>query len=348
MKRQCTLGLLCAVWLYAVDAPAVGTPARLIDQGHYKQVRAIAERQNRDHPNDPETLWLMSIVKLMWGDHKTAVELAEKTVAADPKNPRYRLQLAQAVGDEAQKASILRQPGLARRFKKELDTALALDPKNLEAMKLLIVYYFVAPGIMGGDKAAGRTMADQMMRIDPVEGYLAQVTVARYDKQESRIEELLRKAVEAGPASYRAHANLASFCLGPVKKYGEAEAHAREALRIDPGRAGAHGVLVMSLIAQDKWTELDAALAETDKDIPDDLSPYFRAGLSCLAKPGELARAERYFRRYLTQEPEPNTASHSRARWRLGQTLEKENRQPEAIAELQASVKLDPDSPARQ
>ena len=337
------LGFLCAAWLYAVD-----TPQALMDDGHHKRLRAIAERQYRDHPNDPEALWMMSFVKLSWDDHKTALELAEKAVAADPKNPRYHLALAQAVGREAQTASILRQPGLALRFKRELAATLALDPKNLEAMELTIAFDFQAPGIMGGDKAHGRATAEQMVRIDPVRGYLEQAMVARYDKQGNRIEELLRKAVEAGPANYLAHVILAEFCLNPLKKYGEAEALARDALRMDPGRVNAHTILAVSLIVQDRWAELDGALAQAEKDVPDNLFPYFNAGQLCLAKPAELARGERYFRKYLTQEPEPYTPSHSQAHWRLGQTLEKEGRKPEAIAEFQASVKLNPDSPAKE
>jgi tetratricopeptide (TPR) repeat protein len=343
MMRLCMLVLLCAAWLCAAD-----TPQTLMDDGHHKRLRAIAEQQYREHPNDPEALWMMSFVKLSWDDHKTALELAEKAVAADPKNPRYHLALAQAVGREAQKASILRQPGLALRFKRELAATLALDPKNVAAMEYMIAFDFQAPGIMGGDKARGRATAEQIMRIDPVKGYLQQVMLARYDKQESRIEELLRKAVEAGPANYQAHVSLADFCLSSLKKYGEAETHAREALRIDPSRATAHTVLAVSLIAQDKWAELDGALAQAEKDVPDNLYPYFRSGQSCLARPSELARGERYFRKYLTQEPEPYSPNHSQAHWRLGLVLEKEGRKPEAIAEFQAAVKLDPDSPARQ
>jgi tetratricopeptide (TPR) repeat protein len=343
VTRLCILGFLCAAWLYAAD-----TPQALMDDGHHKRLRAIAEQRYRDHPNDPEALWMMSFVKLTWDDHKTAIELAEKAVAADPKNPRYHLALAQAVGREAQKASILRQPGLALRFKRELAATLALDPKNLDAMEYSIGFDFQAPGIMGGDKAHGRATAEQMVRIDPVRGYLQQVMLARYDKQDGRIEELLRKAVEAGPANYLAHVILADFCVNPLKKYGEAEALARDALRMDPGRVNAHTILAVSLIVQDRWAELDGALAQAEKDVPDNLFPYFRAGQWCLARPNELARGERYFRKYLTQEPEPYSPNHSQAHWRLGQTLEKLGRKPEAIAEFQASVKLDPDSPARQ
>ena len=334
--------LLCAASLRAAD-----TAQALMDNGHHKRVRAMAEPAYREHPNDPEALWMMSFVKLTWGDHKTALELAEKAVAADPRNARYRLGLAQALGEEAQSAGILRAPGLARRFKKELETTLALDPKNVAAMKFTILYDFEAPGIMGGDKAEGRAMAARIMRIDTAEGYLAQVTLARYDKQENRIEGLLRQAVEAGPTSYQAHMALANFCLGPVKKYAEAEALARAAMRIDPQRAGAHTVLAAALSEQDKWGELDGALAQSEKDVPDDLTPYFRAGVVCLSRGSEAARAERYFRRYLTEEPEPFAAKPAWVHWRLGQALEKEGRKAEAVGEWQASVKLDAESPAK-
>ena len=343
MKGQCVLALLCATGLSAAD-----TPQALMDNGHHKRVRAIAEPLYREHPNDPEALWMMSFVKLTWGDHKAALDLAEKAVAADPKNPRYRLQLADALGDEAQNASILRQPGLARRFKKELETTLTLDPKNVEAMKFLILYDFEAPGIMGGDKAEGRAMPERIMRIDAAEGFLAQVTLAHYDKQQNRVEDLLRKAVSAGPSSYQAHVSLANFCLGPVKKYAEAEALARAAIGIDRGRAAAHTALVLALIAQDNWTEIDGALADSERDVPDDLTPYFRAGLSCLARADQASRAERYFRKYLTQEPEPYSAKHSFVHWRLGQALEKQGHKAEAIGEWQAAVKLDPECPAKQ
>lgn len=337
------LALLCATWL-----PAADSPQALMDSGHHKRVRAIAEPLYREHPNDPEALWMMSFVKLSWGDHKAALELAEKASAADPKSARYRLGLAQALGEEAQQASILRAPGLARRFKKELETTLTLDPKSIEAMKFLILYDFEAPGIMGGDKAEGRAMAERIMRIDTVEGYLAQVMLARYDKQENRVEELMRKAVAVGPSSYQAHLTLANFCLGAAKKYAEGETLARTAMRIDPGRAGAHTALVVALIAQDKWAEVDGALERAESDVPDDLTPYFRAGLSCLSRADQASRAERYFRKYLTEEPEPFGAKHSFAHWRLGQALEKQGHKADAIAEWQAAVRLDAESPAKQ
>jgi tetratricopeptide (TPR) repeat protein len=343
MHRTCLLALLLATHLAGADSPQA-----LMDNGHHKRLRAIAEPLYHDHPNDPEALWMMSFVKLSWGDHRAALDLAEKASAADPKNARYRFQLAQAVGEEAQQASILRQPGLAHRFKKELEATLALDPKNVPAMKFIILYDFEAPGFMGGDKEEGRAMPDRIMRIDPVEGYLAQVTVARYEKQENRIEDLLRKALAAGPSNYQANLSLANLCLGPSKKFAEAETLARSAVAIDPTRAGAHTALAVALAAQEKWGDLDDALARAEKEVPDDLSPYFRAGVFCLSRNDQGSRAERYFRKFLTQEPEPFSAKPANAHWRLGQALEKQGRKAEAIAEWQTAVKLNPESPAKQ
>jgi tetratricopeptide (TPR) repeat protein len=53
----------------------------------------------------------------------------------------------------------------------------------------------------------------------------------------------------------------------------------------------------------------------------------------------ELARAERYLRKYVTEEPEGNRPSLQSAWWRLGQNLEKQGRRAEAVAAFEESVK---------
>ena len=111
---------------------------------------------------------------------------------------------------------MIHQLGLARRFKKEAETTLTLDPNHVRALHTMIDFYMQAPGVVGSDKAKARAIADQLMKIDPAEGYRAQVTLARYDKQEGRIEELLRKAVEARPASYDARMAFGNVTFGNI------------------------------------------------------------------------------------------------------------------------------------
>ena len=69
---------------------------------------------------------------------------------------------------------------------------------------------------------------------------------------------------------------------------------------------------------------LDVLLAEGEKAVPDDLTPYYEAGTVLLDGISDLTRAERYFRKYLTQEPEGNEPSSADARRRLGLVLQQE------------------------
>lgn len=325
------------------------SPEALIEKGHFKRARVLAEQRFHSDPKDPQTLWLMSSVKQAWKDYAPAIDFAEKAVAADPKNARYHMRLADALSDEAIRASKLRQLGFAHRIKKEIETTLALDPRNVEGMKWLMQYNLQAPALFGGDKTKARAIPAQIMQVDPVQGYFAQVDLARFDKQNDRVEGLFRKAVEARPSSYEAHLGLGNYCaFQDIKKFEEAESHAREALRIDSDRVGAHNLLAAALVRQGKWTELDRALAEAEKAIPDNLTPYYRAAANCLSMNQELTRAEQYIRKYLGQEPEPNMPGIAEAHWRLGRVLEKQNRKPEAISEYQTALKMDPESPAKQ
>jgi tetratricopeptide (TPR) repeat protein len=339
--RSCSLLLLSAT--LAFPQASLET---LIEKGHHKRARTLAEQRYRENPKDPAALWAMSEVKQAFGDANAAIDLAEKAVAADPKNPRYHMRLADAVGEEAGKAGKLRQIGLGRRFKKELDTVLALDPRNPHALLLLMEFQLEAPGIFGGDKSKAHEVPSRIMSIDPALGYLAEVRLKRFDKQTDGVEALLRKAVEAKPGSYDAHLSLGQFCLGN-KKFEEAEQHAREGIRLDPERVASRRLLSASFVQQKKWSELDRILAESEKAIPDNLAPFFVAAVNCVLLNMELPRAAQYLRKYLAQEPEAESPTHADAHFWLGRALEKQAQKAEAIAEYQAALKLNPQSPAK-
>ena len=332
--------------LAAATGLAAQSPRELIDGGHYKRARAMVESRNA---NDGETLYLMATIKQAFGDLDGAQKFAERAVAANPKDAQYHYRLSDITGEMAQNASVFRQMGLGRTFKKECDAALAIDPNHVEALKNMMQFHLHAPGVIGGDKTKAHGIADQLMKLDPVEGYQAQIQIAHMEKQDSRAEELLDKALQMRAETYAAHLMVGGYLGGgKLKKYEEAERHAREAIRIHPDRAGAHSLLAAVLVREDKWPDLDAALAQAAKDDPDNLYPLFRAANNLLDRKVDLPRAERYFRKYLTQEPEAHMPNFAAAHWRLGLVLEQEGRKPDAIAEWQTAVKLDSNSQAKQ
>lgn len=292
---------------------------KLIDAGHWKKARAIVEARLRQAPNDAQANFLLSQIRNAFGDYTTPHLLAEKAVALDGRVAKYHRQLAEVLGVEAQHAGPLKIVFLAHQFRGEIDTAISLDPSDIQAQRDLLEYYLVAPGIAGGDiqKAAG--VAKHIGTLDGAEGFLAQARLAAYRKQVSQAEAMLRCAVDAQPPSYRARVELTKFYLGSEHPNPEgAEAIARELLRLDGGRVDPYLFLAQVYAQRGDWSSLDAILADGAQEDPDDLTPYFRAAETLFRTGRDSARAQRYLAVYLDHEPEGNEPSLSDARKAMG------------------------------
>jgi Tfp pilus assembly protein PilF len=339
-----SLAVPCVIALLAAGPAGAQDPAALIEDGHLKQARAAIEARASAAPNDPRTLYLEARLKLVTGDAKAALPLAEQAATLDAKNAEYRYEVAQCVGTMAQGASIFKAPGLAKRFKREAEATLALDPHNLDAFEGLIQFYSIAPGIVGGDDKKAAAMAEELVGIDAARGRLMQATLATNDKQEAKAEEALRQALAANPNNYRVRMTLARFYgSDKEKKWDVAEQHARAAIALEPGRIGGYATLAYLYAHTQRWDDLDRLLGEAERVVPDNLSCEYQAGRTLLADDREPARAEQAFRKYLTQEPEIGAPTLAHAHWRLGLVIEKQGRKSEAIAEIETALKLKPD-----
>jgi tetratricopeptide (TPR) repeat protein len=320
-----------------------GSAEALIEAGHWKRTRAIVEPRAAANPRDAQAAWLLSRIKLAFGDLDGALVPAQQAVALEDGNSDYHLQLAEVYGEMASRASMFAAAGLARKFKGELDVSLARNPKNLDALDALMQYSYQAPGLMGGDKGKARSIADQLVRLSPVDGYLAQAELAGEAKDQAKVEESLRQAVQADPKNYEAQTALAGFYTNLSRRNtDEAEKHAREALRLEPGRAKAYSILAKVLALERRWNELEAVLAASEKAVPDDLAPYFQSTNALLEAGVELQRGEAYVRKYLGQEPEGEEPDRAHAHRLLGLILEKQGRISQAISELQTAVEMNP------
>jgi tetratricopeptide (TPR) repeat protein len=328
---------LVTVGLLRAQPASQPTAQELIDAQHFKRLRAFTATRD---PNVAETYFLKASIQQLWGNLDDAEKLAERAVAMDPKDVRFHYRLAMIEGEKARKGGMLRGLGSAKRFKKEVETTVALNPNHIRALHTLVAFNLEAPAIVGGDKAQAAAMAERLMKIDPVEGYRALSTIAHAEKHDERIEGYARKAVAERPDSYEAHLMLGNWCADH-KKYDEAEREARAAMLVFPDRAAPYTLLAAALVGQSKWSELDPQLAQAEKVDPEDFTPYFRAASECLERKLELPRAETYLRKYLSQEPEPRSPSLGVAHWKLGLVLEQEGRKADAITELQSAVKLD-------
>jgi tetratricopeptide (TPR) repeat protein len=335
--------LLAADLRIRAQAPQdAASPQALAESGHWKRLRAVVEPLVRANPRDAESLCLLARATGALGDIEAAAKLAERAVAAAPGNPGYHVHLGLLTGQQVQGASIFRQVPLGLRFKREIEKALALDAKHVDAWLAMMEFRWNAPGAFGGSKDDARKAAQRVTEIDPVRGYLAEGRLAGRNRDRPRMEALYTKALAADPRSYAAQFALANFYVGDAgPRLDLAEQHARAALALAPDRVSAYAVLARVLATQRRLAELDALLADARRAVPDDLTPFLTAATS-LTRAGEFARAENCARTYLTQEREGNAPTHGVARWRLAQALEKQGRLDEARAELQAARTLEP------
>jgi tetratricopeptide (TPR) repeat protein len=346
--RVCSFFFLLSTFcflLFPVEAAASdpGSAEALIEAGHWKRARAILEPRVTANPRDAQAACLLSRVKVAFGDLDGALKSAQQAVALEDGNSNYHFQLAEVYGEMAARASMFAAASLAGKFKGELEASLARDPKSLDALDALMQYSFQAPGMMGGDKEKARAIAEKLVQLNPVRGYLAQAELAREAKDFAKVEACFLEAVQADPKNYEAQTALAGFYAQPSHRKTEgAEKHAREAVQLDPARAKGYSILATVLAHEQRWSELEAVFSASEKAVPDDPTPFFEAAKALLESGVELERGKTYLHKYLAQEPEGEEPDAAQAHWLLGLILEKQGRGAEAVSELVAAVQMNP------
>ena len=322
----------------------VGSARDLAENGHWKQARVAVESLLRANANDAEGRYLLSRIKMTWGDFEGAMKEAERAVALNPGNADYHFQLAWSSGEMAKRAGLFTKMRVGPRFKKEVEAALAIDPNHFEARMALLMFYVNAPGIMGGDTKKAHALADELVTRNPEQGYFARALLAEEESDTAGMEQNYLKCIGANPRNYRALISLASYYRSDARKlYNLAEKYAREALKLEPDRGAPYSVLAGALAHQQRIAELEELLSRAEAAVPDNLNPYLQAGNALFVEGKDFPRAERYIRKYLSQEPEPNAPHPAAAHLVLGLLMEKQGRKSEAISEIETAVRLKPD-----
>ena len=346
-----TVALLLITIIFAGPSRAEPDPEALMENGHWKRAKILAEAFFEAHPQEARSAYLLSRVRTQFGEIDDALKYAQRAVQLEPKNAGYHLQLAQAYGDQAQKASILKQFGWARKCRAEIEAAMAIDPKGVDSMDAQASYYYDAPGILGGDKKKAVALARDMARINPARGYLAQAELVRKENgDDGQILQLYREAVESDPGSYDALIPLLNYYLHPRHtNLSLAEAYARQALQLNPDRIAGYCLLVQILVKQNRVKEVPDILHKAEAAIPDNLAPYVDAGRAMLQQGTDLETAESYLRKYLTQPPEPGWPIPASVHWSIGMVYEKRGNKARARDEMETALRLSPDfDPAKQ
>jgi tetratricopeptide (TPR) repeat protein len=323
----------------------------LVDANHYKRARVAVDARLRENPNDAHALFRASQIQEALGNLRGALTLAEKSVEIDPSRVSYHAQLAECYAYMADRSTWVKGISYVHLMKKEIAAALEIHPHDSDTLLVAMMFAFHAPAVAGGDRNKAHEVAAEIVRYDPHWGYLAEARLAQEDSTDDRKEAWLKKAVQADPKHYRAWQELATFycCVATRKNPVETERVGRVMIGLDPTQAAGYAFLASSYARAGRWTDLDAVLAQSEKTVPDNLSPYYQAAQALIDTGKDLARAEKYLSRYMGQDPEGREPDRGQAKWLLATLYEKNGRTPDAIRELEAAVRMSPDfEPARK
>jgi tetratricopeptide (TPR) repeat protein len=252
-------------------------------------------------PRPPEVVEINA--QLAAGDLDAAIKQAEAWAKREPQSSLAQLWLGRVYGRQAIAANVFTKLSWAGKCREAWETAVKLDPSNIDARFDLLGYYLQAPGIAGGGRDKAEATLPEIDALHASFGELARGQIAASQKDLVAARRHFEAAVAADPESNRARNALANLHLSE-KRNAEARAVWLQLMEIKP--ADAYATYQLGKMAAVTGEELEAGLAHLD------------AFLLMAETPEELSKA----------------AAH----WRRGQILVKLGRTDEARAALQLAT----------
>lgn len=268
---------------------------------------AISTASAQSSPSDEaRAAFLQGKKALEQNDASKAVSLLEKAVSLDPRSSEYYDWLGKAYGTQAERASILKQPFLAKKTKSAWEKAIALDPDNIGAREDIIQYYLLAPGFLGGNKEKAKQQAAEVKRRNPYRGALVAAQVCAQVKDHGCAESELKWVINTYPDSSLGYTSLSAY-YASEKQFDRA------------------------------FAVIDARL----KARPTDPVALYSLGRTVSISGQNLERGDEALRAYIAAPPE-NGPSVANAHYRLGIIAEKRGDKEFARREYQAAIQINP------
>ena len=298
----------CLLVLASAVAAQTPSPEDLFRQGKFDDAKAAAQALIARNKNDLTGIFWMGRVLEAQEKFGESAEWFEKAVKLNDTSAVYHLWLGNAVGGEAQNASKLRQPFLAKKVKSEYERAVALDPRLIDARMGLVEFYTQAPGFMGGSREKAKAQIEEIKKLHPFRGHFKEAELAQREKDFAAEGKAYAAAHTAGPDSAATYYALAGYYR-----------------------------------RQTRWDDAFAMYDEIMKKFPSEFFVHANYASAAALSGKNLERGEREVKTFFTKAPKDVSAVNlSFVHLRLGMIYEKTGRKELARAEYNESLKQNP------
>lgn len=193
--------------LVAADSSA----EKLLAAGRVDDAIVLLQGKIDRTPSDGESYNFLCRAYLTLNSWEAGIAACQKAVSLEPENSFYHLWLGRAYGAKADHTGFLSAAGLAKKVRTEFETAVSLNPRNLEARADLADFYIEAPGIVGGGKDKAEAQAQELGALDPAQGTLVRARLAEKSDSSELAEKEYRAAVQISGGKPGTWMNLAQF-----------------------------------------------------------------------------------------------------------------------------------------
>jgi len=295
----------------ASDANAQCSPPvqKLITEQKYDEARAETQALIAKNGSDDVALHCMGRVYIAMDKAGDAGGWFEKAIKVNDKVSVHHLWLGNSIGEQAQHASKLKQPFMARRIKSEFEKAVELDPASIDGRHGLIQFYSQAPGVMGGSLDKAKDQAREIEKLNAMRGHVEMaLLLENKDKDIAGAEREYTAAMTAAPDSVFGYNNLASYYR-----------------------------------RQKKYTESIAVYERLLKARPDNITTHLNIGYNLALSGENLDRGEHEIKTWLADPPKDAPAVNTGfAHYVLGMIYERQSKKDAARAEYQSALTFNP------
>lgn len=168
---------------------------KLFGQAKYSSAKPLFENFLADNPNHLKTLEYLGDIEGHNQSWDKAMFYYGRLKTLNPDNAAYYYKFGGCLGMKAKDSNKFKALGMIDDIKANFEKAIKLNPKHIEARWALIELYLQLPGIVGGSERKAERYASELLKISPVDGYLAKGHIAEYFNRYKEAEKQYNAAI---------------------------------------------------------------------------------------------------------------------------------------------------------
>jgi tetratricopeptide (TPR) repeat protein len=295
--------LILGVPLFAISQSTLEKSKNFLQNKNQQEATKLLKTISKSDNDFAQAQFYLGSIAFDQKKFDDAADYFEAATEADKRNAEYFQWLGDTYGIIARDANVVRQGFLAPKMKSAWETAVTLDPKNINARLSLIEYYTQAPSIMGGSFDKAKEVANQIIKLNAAQGHRSMGNIFMREKNMSAAEKSYLEMIKADDS------------FTPV--------------------------LGNFYLTQNQFDKAFKLFEDVVKKNPADMGSTYQIGKTSALSGKHLDRGEQCLRQYLTYQPKSNEPSHAGAQMRLAQIFEKRGNKPEAKKLYETALKHD-------